>query len=192
MIFPLRQKCANIVDLGGSLLARLYERLLPEISGVVSFDKTIKLKEEPPEYAHYLRRYKGLDYLGWLYTIDDTKNIVGCANKNNELSSYVILTKSSMRGRRVLRIIDYFIGDSNGNEILAIIRHIIKNQKIFDDSGSCRFLVLSIFPKNNINVKVPFFGYCRAGKARLYYNLPDELKGVEMLHYLADGDFGFV
>lgn len=191
MFFPLKRRSrGNIFDMSIDLLHNAYHLLLPNGEcRVVNIEESVKLQEVPDRYREFLVKNKNYEYLRWFCRKNPSRRLIGCFNKNNELSSFAVIERALIKNRDVLRIIDYFIGDDDGKEILSIVNYICSNSHIFTDGDHLRFLILTTFLNNEIIIKKAFFLFSKKGSARLYYTLPDELKESRVLNYISDGDF---
>jgi len=188
-IFPIRCNLSlNISNIALFFLQRLYSLLLPRADcRAISGGGGVKLIKMPDKYKKFLIKNKDGNYLSWYSSSPLSKKIVGYFNDNNELSSFVTIEEAMARFKS-LRIIDYFIGDDSGKEILSIINYICNNPCIISNAYNYRFLILSIFSGNEITIKRPFFIPNKKSHAKHYYSLPEELKDARILNYLAEGD----
>lgn len=191
IIFPLNHSKRNdIFNLAVNLWQHVNYFFLPKGNcRIVDINSDVKLQPAPDRYKEFPVKDKNYEYLRWLCNKNPSRKVIGYFNKNDELSSFVVTEPAFVKKHNVLQVIDYFIGDDNGTEVLSIINYITKiNQKLAVDNQP-NFLILTIFLSNAITVKKPFFIPSKNSSARLYYILPDELKRSEMLNYISDGDF---
>lgn len=192
MIFPV--KCSireSFLSVFVNALVKFYSVLLPKGDcRLIQNAKSLIFKDLASQVSSYLAKHKNSEYLEWYCFKYSPKEVVGYFNKNNELSSFVIVGREFKRKMHISRIIDYYMGDDDGRQILSIINYICTHPQNLNTVSGSRFLVLDIFSNNEEKIKKPFFIIGKKSRARHYYTLPQELRGAKMLNYLAEGDIG--
>lgn len=182
----------NVRHLPVLLLQRMYGACLPriecrritpeELSGL-SFPDAV-----PPGY---ITKHRSPAYLHWYCFSTYPKELVGCFNAHNELSSFVVVMRHWVRSRiPVLRIVDYASTDPTGTQLWGVINAICRQPDLVAGSADCRFLIFSSFLNNPRGPRIPFFILRRHKHEGHYLTLPGQLLGGSMLHYIAEGDIG--
>jgi len=195
VIFPLRDETGGLRPsaIFGNIFQKLYRQILPQgdCRCADSQDK-ISFKAPDDRYKDYLVKRKDSSYLRWFLSLGSNRKIIGYFSKDNEISSFAVFEKSKVKDCNALRILDYFVGDKDGGELLSIINYACDHPGLLGDSANYRFLVLNFFPDNEISIKLPSLSLRKQSRSRLYYILPEELKDVRMLNYISEGDFGLL
>ena len=126
------------------------------------------------------------EYLSWYCSGPETrKDFFGCVDEDGTLTSYLIVQPEAYGQREVLSVIDHFTTCATQDELLALLRHVVRTQHELA-RGRFQFLMFSVLGDQQLRPGIIH----REDVANHYYSLPPQLEGVSKRCVLAEGDYG--
>jgi hypothetical protein len=188
--FPLPGGGRSLKAIGFRALAALNKWFLPrEPLKLVTLADKFDVAVNPAD-AGRLQKRISRDYLRWFCRAPGvSRHFIGCVDGQGMLTSYLILQPDTYGEKPVLSAIDHFTANSDGRELLALIRHVLVQPEKFTAGGRADFLMLNFLEAPPFTSKPPGV-FVRENLGKHYYSLPESLTGVSKRCVLAEGDYG--
>lgn len=136
-----------------------------------------------------LQKHITPDYLRWYAAAPARRHsFLGIVDREGVLSSCLMITPGTVKRLPAWQVVDWFTCRENSHELQALVRWLMRHSPCAH--GGWRPLIsLAAFPPFDTWQGLPLL-HQRAERINHYHFLPPGLRGVEMRHVLAEGDWG--